>query len=156
MPSRFEVRDLTAADAAEIAQWRYEGPWSIYDLPADAELRAEDGYFAVSDVADGRLVGFCCHGVEARVPGLEAAPGMCDVGVGMDPALTGRGNGEAFGRAALEHLRTLAAGDRLRAAVQTWNQRSLRLTRRLGFAPIGVHRCVQNGGEVEYTVLAAH
>jgi ribosomal-protein-alanine N-acetyltransferase len=52
----------------------------------------------------------------------------------------------------LDHFRSSGAV-RLRAVVQSWNERSLRLTRSLGFAETGTHRCHQEGREVDYTVL---
>ncbi len=110
-------------------------------------MNPADGFFAVAD-DDGRLAGFCCVGAEARVPGLVAEPGVLDIGVGMAPEPVGQGNGEVFGRTVLEFF----GHSRLRAVVQEWNERSLRLTRKLGFVPAGRHVCVQNGQSVEYVV----
>jgi ribosomal-protein-alanine N-acetyltransferase len=145
-PAALVVRPLTAADAAEIATWRYPAPWQVYDSGPEL-LRAEDGYQAVA--GGGVLVGFCCSGGEARVPGLAEAPGILDIGVGMNPAGTGSGHGLAFGRAVLGHFGPIP----LRAVVQSWNERSLRLTRKLGFTETGRHSCRQNGLDVEYRVL---
>jgi RimJ/RimL family protein N-acetyltransferase len=141
------VRPLTPDDARRIATWRYDGPWRVYDSRPQDVLTSAGGYFAVVG-DDGELVGFCCAGVEARVPGLAEEPGVLDIGVGMAPALVGQGNGAVFGRAVLAQF----GRRRLRAVVQSWNERSLRLTRTLGFVPVGTHVCVQGGRPVEYTV----
>ncbi len=53
----------------------------------------------------------------------------------------------------LDHVRRLCGEGQLRAVVQGWNERSLRLARGLGFRDAGTHRCVQDGGEVSYVVL---
>lgn len=152
-PARLSVRPLQQQDAEAIASWRYEGPWSTYDpRPGDPLLTADAGYHAVVDEA-GSLVGFLCTGAEARVPGLAAQEGIVDVGVGMRPDLVGHGLGSAFGGAVLDHVRGLSGDLPLRAVVQSWNERSLRLTRRLGFGPVGIHRCEQDGREVSYTIL---
>lgn len=149
-PDRLVLRPLTADDARRIARWRYAGPWRVYDSRQDdPPLTAAAGYLAVVG-EDGRLVGYCCTGGEARVPGLAERPGVLDVGVGMAPEWVGRGHGGAFADAVLA---AVADGRRLRAVVQSWNQRSLRLLDRLGFVHTGPHVCVQDGRKVEYVVL---
>jgi ribosomal-protein-alanine N-acetyltransferase len=146
------VRPLIPADAETIATWRYEGQWDVYDPRPDDRLSAEVGYQAVVDGA-GDLVGFVCLGQEARVPGLTEADGIADIGVGMRPDLVGQGLGRAFGTAVLSHLARCRGETRLRAVIQSWNQRSLRLAQGLGFREVGTHRCVQDGHEVRYAVL---
>jgi [ribosomal protein S18]-alanine N-acetyltransferase len=151
---RFVVRQLTSTDAELISQWQYDGPWSVYSSrPGGAPLRAGDGYFAVEQAETGALVGYGCFGAEARVPGLTEEPGIVDVDVGMAPAMVGRGFGRAFAGAVLSHILATTEARQLRAVVQSWNERSLRLTRGLGFAEVGVHTCVQGGRSVEYIVL---
>lgn len=153
IPARLSVRPLQRQDAEAIAAWRYQGPWSTYDpRPGDPLLTADAGYHAVVDET-GSLIGYLCTGAEARVPGLAAEEGITDVGVGMRPDLVGRGLGSAFGAAVLDHVRGLGGDWPLRAVVQSWNERSLRLTRRLGFDVVGTHRCEQDGREVSYTIL---
>ena len=146
-----QVRDLTAADLSVIATWAYDGPWSVYD--ADGELDPTEGYWAVvrtGPAGDDELIGFLCLGVEARGRGMVEDQNLIDLGVGMRPALVGRGLGAAFGAAAVEFAVT-RAGDThgLRAVVQDWNTRSLRLTERLGFRRTGTHVV----GEVTFVVL---
>jgi RimJ/RimL family protein N-acetyltransferase len=142
------VRELTAEDLADIEGWAYDGPWAVYDSagPLDPEL----GYWAVvEDTDDGdRLLGFACLGEDARVPGLAAAGGVLDVGVGMRPELVGQGLGPEFAATVLEFAARRGNG-RLRAVVQDWNQRSLRLMSRLGFTATGTHPV----GDVTYVVL---
>jgi RimJ/RimL family protein N-acetyltransferase len=153
MPDRLVVRPLTDADSRDIACWRYSGPWRCYDLrPEDGLLEADDGYLAVVGDPGGELVGFLCTGEEARVPGIGEEPDVVDVGVGMRPELVGQGYGVRFGEAVLDHLRAIGAS-RARAVVQSWNERSIRTARRMGFAGNTRHVCRQDGRDVEYVVL---
>lgn len=142
------IRDLTPADLDDIATWRYEEAWSVYD--ADGRLDPDLGYWAVvEDGASGeRLVGFCCLGEDARVPGLAEVPGVLDVGVGMRPDLVGQGRGPEFAATVLD-LAAARGARRLRAVVQDWNTRSLRLVGRLGFVRTATHPV----GEVTYVVV---
>jgi hypothetical protein len=63
--------------------------------------------------------------------------------------IVGAGHGVAFGTAVVNHYQR----DRLRAVVQSWNERSLRLTRSLGFVETGTHVCVQDGAPVTSAVV---
>jgi [ribosomal protein S18]-alanine N-acetyltransferase len=147
------VRPLQRRDAETVASWRYDGPWSVYDPhPGDDPLSAAVGYDAVVDDA-GALVGFVCTGQEARVPGLAGKDGVIDIGVGMRPDLVGQGLGRTFGAVVLDHVRARCGDLPLRAVIQSWNERSLRLAKGLGFRQTGTHRCVQAGHEVSYVVL---
>jgi hypothetical protein len=93
-PKELIVRPLTVADAERIAQWRYEGRWKVYDSRPDNGLMSDNpAYLAVAGAHGGPLVGFCCAGLEAMVPGLPIDEGVLDVGVGMDPVLVGQGHG---------------------------------------------------------------
>jgi [ribosomal protein S18]-alanine N-acetyltransferase len=90
--ARLEVRALTSEDAATIASWRYPGRYATYD---ETEVpSAARGIWAVHDGEE--LVGSCCFGDAARVPGATAEPGIVDVGWGMRPDLMGQGLGREF------------------------------------------------------------
>jgi ribosomal-protein-alanine N-acetyltransferase len=142
------VRDLTPADLDDIAGWRYDDRWAVYD--SDGPLDPELGYWAVVEGSreNERLVGFGCLGEDARVPGLPEADGVLDVGVGMRPDLVGQGRGPEFAATVLDFAHARGA-TRLRAVVQDWNIRSLRLVERLGFVRVGTH----DVGEVTFVVV---
>ncbi len=148
MTSTLRVRDLAESDLDEIAAWRYDGRWAVYD--SDGRLDPSMGYWAVVEDAGAgeRLVGFACLGADARVPGLAEADGTLDVGLGMRPDLVGRGRGPQFATTVLDFAASRGAR-RLRAVVQDWNQRSLRLVNRLGFVRVGEHTV----GAVTFVVL---
>lgn len=145
---------MTVDEAVDVANWRYGGDWSVYDLSTPQPVLDNlSSYYTVASGDD--LIGFCCIGIEARVAGMKAAPAILDVGMGMNPPqLVGRGNGGArFGEIVLQYLDGCHPGIILRAAVQAWNERSLRLTRRLGFEDAGELIAVQGDRSVSYRVV---
>lgn len=143
---------MSADDAADVAAWRYEGDWSVYDLSTSEPLLSNlSSYYAVVD--GDMLIGFSCIGIEARIAGINGDPAILDVGMGMDPRLVGRGNGVRFGQTVLRYLDAHHPGVTLRAVVQSWNERSLRLTRRLGFQDACELITVQGGQPVIYRVV---
>jgi ribosomal-protein-alanine N-acetyltransferase len=129
--SGFSFRELTRVDAEEIAGWRYNAPYSLYD-GGDPERLLRYRYFAGLD-EDGGLVGFCCFGEDARVPGLEEEPGVLDVGAGLRPDLTGIGLGGPFLREACRFGRELYSPLRLRVAIAAFNRRAQMVAHALGF-----------------------
>lgn len=141
---------MAADEAADVAGWRYEGDWSVYDLSTPI-LDDLTSYYVVVD--GERLIGFFCTGVEARVAGMSEEPATLDVGMGMNPKFVGRGHGARFGGAVLEYLAIRNPGVTLRAVVQSWNERSLRLTRQLGFQDAGELTVDQAGQPVAYRVV---
>ena len=134
-------RPLTAAEAADLAAWAYPPPHDLYDAdptnPGFFLVREPDGggyYPAVDD--EGRLVAFAVVGAEARVRGQEPAEDVVDVGMGVRPGATSQGLGTALVGQVVELARDLGARSGVRAAVATFNERSLALCRSAGFRPV--------------------
>jgi [ribosomal protein S18]-alanine N-acetyltransferase len=143
----FTFRELTRADADEIARWRYREPYSLYD-GGDAQRLLEYTYFAGLD-EDGKLVGFCCFGEDARVPGLEEEDGVLDVGAGLRPDLTGIGLGAPFLREACRFGSELYTPARFRVAIAAFNRRAQMVAHALGFEKEGTLQT----GEREFILL---
>ena len=133
----FSFRELTRDDAAQIASWRYEEPYSLYD-PADAERFLAFEYFGATD-EEGQLVGYCCFGEDARVSGLEEEPGVLDVGAGLRPDLTGIGLGGPFLREVCRLGKDLHNPIRIRVAIASFNRRAQLVASALGFEQEGAH-----------------
>jgi RimJ/RimL family protein N-acetyltransferase len=120
--------------AREVESWHYEPPYDFYDLasdPADAAemrdpARREQYRALLGD--DGRLDAFWY---------FKAQDHVVEVGLGLRPDLTGRGLGESFMRAQLEHAREQWQPESFRLFVAAWNERAIRLYERLGFREVG-------------------
>ena len=144
---------MTELFACEIELWTYLDEWSVYNPSPENDLfTTEAGYVAV--VGSGEiLVGFACSGAEARVPGLIEDVQALDIGFGMNPIFVGQKHGAEFGSAIVNYFQENTGASHLRVVVQSWNERSLRLTKSLGFKEIGIHECDQDGSLVTYTIL---
>lgn len=124
-----ELRVLSGADREAILAWRYPGRYSTYDVDDPSGLDGDT--WAVSD--GGELIGYCCFGAPARVPGAEEEDGVLDVGYGLAPELMGRGLGPRFVGAILEFAVERHRPERLRLYVLDWNQRSRKVAVAHGF-----------------------
>lgn len=126
-------------DAAAIVRWHYERPYDVYNVPVAEQARTilyfadpANAYYAFR--LSGELIGFCCFGAEARVPGGEyEGEDVIDVGVGLRPDLTGKGQGFAFVTAVLDFGDQVYHPHGFRLTVAAFNERAIRVYEKLGF-----------------------
>jgi [ribosomal protein S18]-alanine N-acetyltransferase len=142
----YTVRTLTVADAFEIAAWRYDPPYQLYNMTsvdvseeemaqmANFLLDPATRHFAVEE--NDRLLAFCCFGEEARVPGYDYAQlEALDVGAGMHPARIGQGRGRQLMAAILAFGQETYQPSCWRTTVAAFNLRSQQMCRNAGFIP---------------------
>jgi ribosomal-protein-alanine N-acetyltransferase len=155
MPAResaFLLRQLTQHDAEAIAGWHYPEPYSFYDWTADADDLAElldpgrrgDAYMAVEDEA-GELIGYFSF--------KPAEPGTIVIGLALRPDRTGRGLGEAFLQAGLDHARMHHRPEEFALAVATFNERAITVYERAGFGVVRTYMHHTNGGDWEFAEM---
>jgi enoyl-CoA hydratase/carnithine racemase/RimJ/RimL family protein N-acetyltransferase len=130
----FRVRQLTIEDGLAAAGWSSPGAWRIEDALEAPE--PDEGYWAVVDAHDS-LIGFCCLGAAARVPGQPADEWVLDVSIGIRPQLAGRGWGGDLGRAAVAYARSVALDRRVRTTVPDWNDLGRHAAEQAGFVRQG-------------------
>lgn len=147
------INHLTQAHAQEIADhWHYPGEYAFYDMTANPEDYAEiidekargDRYFEV--IARGQLIGFFV--VE---PSDE--PDTLELGLGMAPVLTGRGDGAAFLRTILTYLQSHYAKRWLILDVAAFNVRAQKVYAKAGFQPISTHQQITNGSTYPFITM---
>jgi len=149
-----DLRPITRGDAEAMLSWHYDEPYSLYN-PANGSLEtmldpANRYYSVLDDVGD--VVGFCCFGPDARVPGGHYADEtLLDVGLGMRPDLTGQGHGPVFFQAILHYAEREFAPAGLRVTVASFNRRALRVYEQAGFEESG--RFVADDGGREFFQL---
>jgi len=143
---------MTQADAEEIARWHYPEPFSFYDWSADANDLAEllsaelrgDVYFSAYDQA-GELAGFFGY--------KQPAAGTVEIGLGLHPERTGRGDGAAFLEAGLDYARSHFEPTRIVLSVATFNRRAITVYERAGFAAVRTYMHSTNGGEWQFVEM---
>ncbi len=155
----WRVVPITRRYAKQIAQWRYPPPYHGYQMSANSLpvlLEPANAYHVLVDPAE-KLIGFCCFGQDARVPGGHRVGWYdgtaLDVGLGMRPDLTGQGHGREFLDVILRHAARAYAPAGFRLTVATFNERARRLYRNAGFTELD--RCVSpaGNGSVEFVLM---
>ncbi len=158
MPSGIEhgsirIAPLTREHAEDIATWRYEAPYGIYDMvgtdPSEL-LDPEVGYHAV--MAGDRLIAFRSFGPDGQVPGWDYDDSALDTGGGLRPELTGQGLGRAVISAGLAFGRARFAPEAFRVTVASFNTRALRTVESLGFERVDSFEASRDSREFEVLV----
>lgn len=139
---------LRREHAEDIATWRYEAPYDVYDMVGvdpDELLDPAVGYHAV--LVDEHLIGFRSFGPDGRVPGWDYDESALDTGGGLRPELTGQGLGRAVISAGLAFGRARFAPAAFRVTVALFNERALRTVRSLGFEQVGTFNATRDARE---------
>lgn len=134
-----EVQDVDAEIARKIAEWQYDSPYDFYNNEPSEDLIRElmqDDYYAVVNKSN-ELIGFFCTGKSAQVPiGIQYGAygnGPIDLGLGMEPSLTGKGFGQGFLSFILSKVQESFGNTSVRLTVATFNLRAIRLYENFGF-----------------------
>lgn len=135
-----DIHVLTKEEAMEINTWTYEEPYSLYSFSGEKEVIEEllDGtYYGCCD-DQGDLIGYFCFGANAQVPGgrdanLYGGEDVIDIGLGMKPALTGKGIGKEFFQAGIAFATKEFNAKMFRLSVATFNTRAITLYKNIGF-----------------------
>ena len=126
-------------NALDILSWRYPPPYDLYNDNGGEESVKEflqHPYFAVKTEMD-EVIGFYCLGYAAQVPNGYLfgvyEEGYFDIGLGMKPELTGKGNGSSFFAFILNSVEKRYGRIPLRLTVATFNERAIHLYEKFGF-----------------------
>jgi [ribosomal protein S18]-alanine N-acetyltransferase len=140
---QLKLQALSQTRAREIVNWRYESPYDFYNIPPEhAEqavknlLEPSNNCFEILDV-NNIFLGCCSFGPDGQVPGGNYSEPALDVGMAIDPARTGQGNGRVIAKAVLEFAQVRFSPARFRVTIATFNQRAIRVWQGLGFEPVG-------------------
>jgi RimJ/RimL family protein N-acetyltransferase len=149
----FILQPVSEQDARDIASWQYQPPYSMYDLSAKDIpdlLTSRNRYFSVRDESE-QLVGYCCFGNEAKVPGGDytaGEPEVIDVGIGMNPGLIGKGLGEIFVSAIIGFATEEFSPRTFRVSIAAFNKRSQKTFLNLGF--VKTHQFSRDGDGMKF------
>lgn len=145
-PGSIRVASLTREHAEDIATWRYDPPYDVYDMAGadpDDLLDPALGFHAV--LADDRLIGFRSFGPDGRVTGWDYDGSALDTGGGLRPSLTGQGLGRPVIAAGLDFGRARYAPAAFRVTVASFNARARRTVESLGFEVVGSFAARRDG-----------
>ncbi|ADU29493.1 GNAT family N-acetyltransferase [Evansella cellulosilytica] len=147
MVYKFSV--MTQEQAENIAfNWRYDGKYSFYNMEADKEdleeflNREERGNSTFAVTKSDEMVAFISFD--------KVADRIFDISLGMRPDLTGKGNGIEFLRAGINFIKSEVKPEKITLSVATFNQRAIKLYRKVGFKDVDTFMQPTNGSTFEF------
>lgn len=133
------IARMTQKYAVEALCWKYEKPYDFYNnvLTTSAIVELLGGsYYAIVD-SSYKLIGFFCTGRSAKIPAGERnavyIEDCVDLGLGMNPVLTGKGHGDQFLKRILHFIELEYKGKPIRLTVASFNKRAIRLYEKNNF-----------------------
>ncbi|WP_409276062.1 GNAT family N-acetyltransferase [Neobacillus sp. SCS-31] len=146
---RYKFSIMTQKQAEAIAfNWHFDGQYSFYNMDADQDdleeflnpKKRENSKFAVTEADE--LVAFFSYGKVSEV--------TFDIGLGMRPDLTGKGNGMEFLKAIINFIKSEFKPEKITLSVAAFNQRAIKLYRKVGFKEVDTFMQDTNGSTFEF------
>ena len=158
---RYIVKKMTKRQAKDISTWKYDEPYSIYDMDGSKEILDEllDGsYYAVTNEED-ELIGYFCFGDAAQVPGGKQCGAYLgddaiDIGLGMRSDLTGKGMGLNFLYKGLKFAKETFSSTHIRLTVATFNKRAIKVYEKSGFKKEKIFKSKTKKGDLEFMSMS--
>ena len=146
-------------EAEKIITWRYEEPFSIYNIEFSEENLEElvnGTYYSVH--GSNKLIGYFCFGEAAQVPagkqlGVYNSKDFTDIGLGMRPDLCGQKLGYSFLREGLKFARSQLSANNFRLTVAAFNQRAIKVYRRSGFEKVTSFERIADKKKITFEVM---
>jgi len=145
----YKFEEMTQVQAEDIAfNWHYNGEFSFYDMESDKEDLVEfldpnkrgNSNFVVMNGTE--VIGFFSFN--------KVTHNTIDVGLGMRPDLTGNGNGSGFLIAGINFAKAKYNPEKITLSVATFNQRAIKVYRKLGFEEVETFIQYTNGSRYEF------
>ena len=145
--------------AEQIVHCRYPEPYDIYNIYFMKESIKEtvdifvDPYQAYYEIYDKTytFLGFCCFGNDGQVPGGDYCTDALDIGLGLDPAFTGKWAGHSVLSSLIEFGNERFAPPNFRANIADFNHRATHLVKNVGFNRIQMFK--KRHDELNYSVF---
>jgi len=158
VPPPFTFQPMDEVSARATLEWRYDAPYDIYNPDPDhieeemqLLLDPQNAYHTITD-EHGDLVAYCCFGPDGQVPGGDYSAAGLDIGLGMQPDLTGQGRGLTYVNAVLDFARRTLPPTAFRVTVAEFNKRALRAWEKDGFRPVQTFQ--RSGDGMPFVILA--
>ena len=144
---------LTEIQAKEISNWKYNGEYSIYNLPS-WEKMLQENYSLCDDAKRERYMGFLNE--DMKLVGFVNLLDQGDsvfLGIGVNPKVCGIGIGKLITNMALIESQNKFPNKPVVLEVRTWNKRAVSCYKSQGFRVISTKEQETKLGLGEFFVM---
>jgi len=140
---------MTQEQAELIAyQWKYKDDYSFYDISADQEdlqefldeKHRDNSFFVV--YRNNVMIGYFVFDTKET--------GTVNIGLGMRPELTGKGEGRRFLQSGMKFAQTKYSPVKFTLSVAAFNVRAIKVYEHAGFEKVNTYIQETNGGKYEF------
>lgn len=124
--------------ACEFLTWKYDPPYEVYNYdPANFErdlayhLDPKNNLYSM--IRDDELIGYCSYGRDAQVPGGDYSEEALDIGMMINPELTGQGHGSQYANTVIQNGIKKYKPKKLRVTILKTNKRAMKVWIKNGF-----------------------
>jgi ribosomal-protein-alanine N-acetyltransferase len=143
------LREMTQEQAEDIAKnWHYNDIYSFYDMDADEEDLVE--FLDPKQRAESMFVVINAQDIIGYFSFNRVDKDTIDIGLGMNPNLTGSGKGVVFLNGGLEFAKYKYNPKRFTLSVATFNHRAIKVYKKVGFEEVDTFMQDTNGSSFEF------
>lgn len=149
----FKVRAFTESDAKEVAGWKYEPPYDIYDFGGWKKALAEGSGLTRPELREREFYALEEDGHFAGFFRFMPKEDHIMLAVGLRPDLCGRGRGGELLALARETWAGRYPGWPLRLEVRTFNQRARKSYEKAGFRILEEYERTTPSGKGDFFLM---
>ncbi|MBE7385747.1 MAG: GNAT family N-acetyltransferase [Leptolyngbya sp. SIO1E4] len=140
----FDFQPLERHHVLAILGWQYPAPYDCYNFKEDNHqadlsylLEPQNAFSAILNKHQ-ELEGYCSFGADGQVPGGNYSTQALDIGMGIRPDLTDKGQGRRYALAVAHFGVQRYHIKQLRVTIAEFNQRAQRVWISLGFESVEI------------------
>ena len=140
--------------ACQIADWKYEGEYSVYNMPSLDEMKNKGYSILNKDKANNYICYLIDNEVIAYVNIKDMNNKKIFIGIGLKPKYCGKGNGNYFLNDSLKEIKKRFNGYIIYLEVRSWNKRAIKSYEKIGFKIVSSEiKKDCNGNDSEFIIM---
>ncbi len=154
MENKYVKYNMNDEYARDICSWKYEGKYSIYNLPSYSKSVEKEYGITKKENRDNYICYTCNGKVVAYVNMKKMANKKIFMGIGLRPDYCGQGQGNYFLKDSIQEIKNKFPNYSIYLEVRSFNQRAIKAYKKVGFVITGTEiKKDRFGNESEFIIM---